>query len=44
MNEYLVRFSADGKEITIFSDGRAIVNGTDDVAEARSIYARFVGA
>jgi adenylyltransferase/sulfurtransferase len=43
VNEYLVRFSADGKEITVFPDGRAIVKGTDDISEARSLYARFVG-
>ncbi len=43
MNEYLVRFSTDGKEITVFPDGRAIVKGTDDISEARSVYARFIG-
>ena len=42
-NEYLVRFEVDGKEFTVFNDGRAIVKGTDDVAEARSLYARYVG-
>lgn len=42
-NEYLVRFSSGENEITIFADGRAIVKGTDDVAAARSLYARFVG-
>jgi adenylyltransferase/sulfurtransferase len=31
-------------KLTVFSDGRMIVQGTRDVAEARSIYARFVGA
>jgi adenylyltransferase/sulfurtransferase len=43
MNEFLLRFAIDSKEITIFPDGRAIVKGTDDVAEARSVYARFIG-
>ena len=43
-NEYLLRFSIDGREITVFSDGRAIVKGTDDIAQARSVYARYVGA
>ncbi|HEV7700801.1 MAG TPA: ThiF family adenylyltransferase [Pyrinomonadaceae bacterium] len=42
-NEYLLRFSVNGNEITVFSDGRAIVKGTDDVATARSIYARYLG-
>ncbi len=42
-NEYLARFSADGKELTVFSDGRAIIKGTDDITMARSLYSRFVG-
>lgn len=43
-NEYLLKFSADGCEITLFPDARAIVQGTDDVARARSLYARYVGS
>lgn len=43
-NEYLVRFSSGGNEITVFADGRAIVKGTDDIAVARSLYARYVGS
>jgi adenylyltransferase/sulfurtransferase len=43
-NEYLLRFTTDEKEVTVFSDGRAIVKGTDDIAAARSLYARFIGA
>lgn len=42
-NEYLLRFSIDDREITVFADGRAIVKGTDDIAAARSLYARYVG-
>jgi len=42
-NEYLVRLSVDGHEVTIFADGRAIVNGTDDISAARSLYSRYVG-
>jgi adenylyltransferase/sulfurtransferase len=42
-NEYLVRFSADGLEVTVFSDGRAIIRGTDDASVARGIYSRYVG-
>lgn len=29
--------------LTIFPDGRAIISGTDDPAEARSVYARLIG-
>lgn len=42
-NEYLVRFSPNGYEMTIFKDGRAIVKGTDDISTAKSLYARYIG-
>ncbi|HET7294285.1 MAG TPA: ThiF family adenylyltransferase [Vicinamibacteria bacterium] len=42
-NEHLVRFEAPGAEIVVFRDGRAIVKGARDAAEARSLYARYVG-
>ena len=35
--------SEGGFEMTVFSDGRAIVKGTEEPARARSIYARYVG-
>lgn len=43
LNEFLLRFTSDGNEVTVFADGRAIVKGTDDVSVARSFYSRFVG-
>ena len=43
VNEYLLRFSSEGMEITVFGDGRAIIKGTDDIPTARSLYARFIG-
>lgn len=43
-NEFLVRFNAEGFEITVFADGRAIVRGTDDPTVAKGIYSRYVGA
>jgi adenylyltransferase/sulfurtransferase len=42
-NEYLVRFTINDNEVTVFRDGRAIIKGTDDVAAARSIYSRYIG-
>jgi molybdopterin/thiamine biosynthesis adenylyltransferase len=42
-NEYLLRALIDGHEMTVFADGRAIIKGTDDLAVARSLYARYVG-
>ncbi|HYO42017.1 MAG TPA: ThiF family adenylyltransferase [Candidatus Limnocylindrales bacterium] len=44
VNEYLVRVVVDAHELTIFDDGRAIIRGTNDPVEARSLYARWVGA
>jgi molybdopterin/thiamine biosynthesis adenylyltransferase len=43
-NEHLVRFRAPGTEIVVFGDGRAIVRGVKDAAQARSLYARYVGS
>lgn len=43
-NEYLVRFQADGHEITAFTDARAIIKGTDDISMARSLYSRYIGS
>jgi adenylyltransferase/sulfurtransferase len=42
-NEYLVRFMAGENEITVFRDARAIIKGTDDIAAARTIYAKYIG-
>jgi adenylyltransferase/sulfurtransferase len=43
VNAYLLRFDIGAYEITLFPDGRAIIKGTDDPAEARTIYARYIG-
>ena len=43
-NEFLLRVRMPRYELTVFSDGRAIVKGTKDPAVARSLYARYVGA
>lgn len=43
LNDYLLRFRTGEFEMTIFQDARSIIRGTDDVATARSLYARFVG-
>ncbi|MDM8526837.1 ThiF family adenylyltransferase [Anaerolineales bacterium HSG24] len=42
-NEYLIRFSIDSYEITLFLNGRAIIKGTENEAIARSLYARYIG-
>lgn len=43
-NELLLRFERGGTTMTLFADGRAIIQGTSDTSIARSIYARFVGS
>lgn len=42
-NEFALRFTSGGNEITVFPDGRAIIKGTTDVGVARSIYAKYIG-
>lgn len=42
-NRYLLRFEAEGRQFTVFPDGRAIIHGTDDADQARTLYARYVG-
>jgi adenylyltransferase/sulfurtransferase len=42
-NDFLLRFEADGYRITVFADGRTIIGGTDDVAQARVVHARYIG-
>jgi adenylyltransferase/sulfurtransferase len=43
-NSMLLRFERGEHTITLFADGRALVQGTTDVAVARSLYARFIGS
>jgi adenylyltransferase/sulfurtransferase len=43
-NDLLLRFKRGDHTITLFADGRAIIQGTTDVTVARSLYARFVGS
>ena len=42
LNRFLLRFRAGECTITLFPDGRAIVQGTSDAATARALYARYV--
>ena len=43
-NEFLLRFAVEGVQLTVFADGRTIVKGTDDTAQARALFARYVGS
>jgi adenylyltransferase/sulfurtransferase len=42
-NRFLLRAYIDEYQLTVFADGRAIVNGTYDTAIAKSLYARYIG-
>jgi hypothetical protein len=39
----MLRARRNGVTVNLFRDGRAIIDGTDDEAQARSILARLVG-
>lgn len=43
-NEFALRFELPPYLLTVFPDGRAIVKGTTDIAVARSLYSRYIGA
>lgn len=43
-NRYLLRLDVDRYTLTVFRDGRTIVSGTEDIAEARTVHARYIGA
>ncbi len=43
-NGFLLRFLIPPYEMTVFTDGRAILKGTKDPAVARSLYAKYIGA
>lgn len=45
-NPFLARFKPSDTELqmTFFSDGRAIVQGTEDIAAAKTLYTRYIGS
>lgn len=43
-NPFLLRASLpEGERLVLFPDGRTLVQGTDDIARARSLYDRYIG-
>ncbi len=42
-NPFLLRLVVGEFRLTVFPDGRAIIGGTEDIAEARTLYARYIG-
>jgi adenylyltransferase/sulfurtransferase len=43
-NGLLLQFRRGPHTLTLFADGRALIQGTTDIALARTLYARFVGS
>lgn len=43
VNPYLLSFSAEGKRLVAFQDGRVLVHGTKDTVEAKTMYHRYFG-
>ena len=42
-NDYLLKASIPPFEITVFSNGRAIIQGTQDASQAKSVYSKYIG-
>ena len=43
-HEVLLRFVVEGHRLTVFRDGRTLVEGTEDPARARALFDRYVGS
>ncbi len=43
VNDFLLHCTSPPYELTLFSDGRAIVRGTEEPSVARAVYSRLVG-
>ena len=43
-NPFLLRLAVDEYKLTVFPDGRAIIGGTEDISEARTLYAKYIGS
>ena len=43
-NPFMLRLEVDAFQVTVFPDGRAIVGGTEDISQAKTVYARYIGS
>jgi len=43
-NLYLMSFKVKNYTITVFEDGRALINGTSDERMAKSLYSQYIGS
>ena len=44
LHDVLLRFEVDAHRLTVFRDGRTLVEGTEDAVQARTLFDRYVGA
>ncbi len=42
-NRFMLQAQIDGFDFTVFPDGRAIIKGTNDHAQAKTLYSKYVG-
>ncbi|MCF6411280.1 thiazole biosynthesis adenylyltransferase ThiF [Pseudalkalibacillus salsuginis] len=42
-NPYLLSFTVEGRRMVLFKDGRALIHGTKDISEAKTLYHRYFG-
>jgi molybdopterin-synthase adenylyltransferase len=42
-NEWLLRFTKNPYEMTVFRDGRTIVKGVPDASTAKNLFAKLIG-
>ncbi|MBI4444587.1 MAG: ThiF family adenylyltransferase [Acidobacteria bacterium] len=42
-NDFMMKIDVNGYEIALFCNGRSIIRGTEDIAEARAVYSRYIG-
>jgi molybdopterin/thiamine biosynthesis adenylyltransferase len=42
-NPFLLRCALEGYDMTLFKDGRAIIEGTKDPTVAKNVYAKYIG-
>lgn len=42
-NPFLIRFHIEGLKIVLFQDGRTLIQGTDDISLAKTVYAKYIG-
>ena len=43
VNPYLVSVPLGEQRLVVFQDGRALIHGTKDIQEAKTIYYRYLG-